>query len=90
MTSPAPLASAISVQAAIASDNSSFQEIKVIPPAIYSSTVADMKLKIKYMTITEKGINITKYPLNLQYIISKKLNRLKLSPNEQLFQAISH
>ena len=90
MTSPAPVARARSVQAAIASDNYNFSEIKVIPPATYSSTVADIKLNIKYMTIKEKGMNIIKYPSNVQYIISKKLNRLKLSPNKQLFFAIVH
>ena len=42
------------------------------------------------MTVKEKGMNIKKYPSNEQYIISKKLKRLKLSPNKQLFFAIVH
>ncbi len=45
--SPAPFAKAKRVTAAIDSDIPKYSLMTVIPPAIYSSTVADMKRNIK-------------------------------------------
>ena len=47
ITSPAPFAKAIKVTAARASLNFKYSDIKVIPEAMYSSTIADVKLNIK-------------------------------------------
>lgn len=47
----------MSVTAAIASDNSKYSVIKVIPDAIYSSTVAEINLKISSIMKNEIGVN---------------------------------
>jgi len=69
ITSPAPLAKASNVTAAKASDNPRYSDRYVIPPAIYSSTVAEMNPKIKYMKNIATGIYNNKFPSSWQNII---------------------
>lgn len=69
MTSPAPLANAIRVTAAIASDSFRVSLIQVIPSAIYSSTVADINWKMKQIIKTAKGRNIYRFPTNFNKLL---------------------
>lgn len=66
MTSPAPFASANRVTAAIASDNFNHSDKYEMAGARYSSTTADMNLKMSKIRINERNTMIYDYDSNLQ------------------------
>lgn len=82
ITSPAPLAKAIRVTAAMASVNFSASLIQVMPSAIYSSTVAEINWNIRYIITTEMGKKQYNFPkiiyqlFNYFYNVKQNVNKL--------------
>lgn len=66
ITSPAPFASANKVTAAIGSDNPSHSEIYEIDGARYSSTTADINLKINRISMNDSNKDNIQLPDNQQ------------------------
>ena len=66
ITSPAPFANANNVTAAIGSDNPSHSEMYDIEGAKYSSTTADINLKISNINMNDSNKDNIQLPPNQQ------------------------